>query len=105
MIADLSELHEYTHDAEKITVCENIPSLVVVDVLIVQQPLSPGQVALNNMFNFLRQLFFNIALHATKQKRSKNGLQFLNNSQIETFILIDGLAKGVLKPLFEVLLV
>ena len=41
MIAHFPELHEDTHDTEEVAVSEDVLSLVLIDVFIVQQPLSP----------------------------------------------------------------
>lgn len=39
MVAHFSQLHQDAHNAKEIAIGEHVPGLVVIDVLIVEQPL------------------------------------------------------------------
>ena len=41
MIADLPQLHKDTHYAKEVTISKDVPSLIGVDILVVEQPLPP----------------------------------------------------------------
>ena len=104
VITDFSELHKHIHYAEEVGLNERALGLIIIDVLVIEQTLASGQVALDNMFNLFGQLFFDISFHTAQKEGSQNRLQLLNNSDVETLILINTLAEWVRKPLFEVLL-
>ena len=77
MVADFSQLHEYAHYTEEIAVSKDVHRAISVDILVIKKSLSSGKVTLDDMFNLLRQLLFNIPLHSPKQKWPENRLQFL----------------------------
>ena len=70
MVTNFSELHEDGHDAEEVAVGKGVFCFVGVDVFIVKESLTAGEVALDDMFDFLRKLLFNILFHSSKQKWS-----------------------------------
>ena len=105
MVRHLPKLHEHVHDREKVAITEDVASPVVVDVLVVEETLAPGKIALHYVLDFFRQLLFHVPFHPSEQKWPQNRLQFLHHAQIERLVLIDALRKGITKPLLEVLLV
>lgn len=78
--------------------------LVIVDVLVVQEALAAGQCALDNVLDLFGELLFDVTLHPSEEEGSQNGLELLNDADIETLILINALTEWIRKPLFEVLL-
>ena len=72
MITHFAELHEYVHDGEEVGLRECIFRLVIVDVLVVEQALPTAKIALNDVFDFLRQLLFYISLHTAKQEGTQD---------------------------------
>ena len=74
MITNFSELHEHAHDAEEVTVCEDIASLVQVDVFVVEQSLPSGEVALDDVLDLLGQLLLHVLLHSAQQEGPQNRL-------------------------------
>jgi len=72
VVADLSQLHQNIHNAEKVRVRQSRTSLVHVDVLIVKQTLPPAQVALYYVLDLFWELFFNILFHAPEKERSQD---------------------------------
>lgn len=88
MIAYLPQLHKHTHDAEEIAVCEYVPCLIEIDVFVIEESLSPREIALHDVLNLLRQLLLDVFLHPPEEKWSKDRLKFLNDSEIETFVLV-----------------
>lgn len=57
------------------------------------------------MLNLFRQLLFDILLHTSQNEWPKNGLQLLDDSQVQRLILVNRLTERVLEPVFEVTLV
>lgn len=88
MIAHFPQLHEHAHDAEEVTVCEDVPCLIKIYVLVIEESLSPREVALHNMLDLLWQLLLNVFFHPPEEKWSKDGLKFLDHSEIEAFVLV-----------------
>ena len=82
MVAHFSQLHQNTHDGEEVALGKYITGLVRVDILIIEQSLSPRQVALHDMLNFLWHLLLNITFHPSQEERSENRLQLLDNSEV-----------------------
>ena len=82
MIADLSQLHENTHNAKEITVSEDILCFIMINVFIIEQSLPSRKIALDDVLYFLWQLLFDISLHSSKKEWPKNGLQLLDDSEI-----------------------
>ena len=59
VVADLSELHQNIHDAEKVTIIQRLLGFITVDVFIVEETLAPGEVALDDVL----YLFWQLLLH------------------------------------------
>jgi hypothetical protein len=53
VIADLAELHQHIHDAEEVRVIQRLLRLVRVYVLVVEETLATGEIALNDMLYLL----------------------------------------------------
>ena len=53
MIANFSQLHEDVHDREEVRLRKCLFGLIIVDILIIKEPLAPAQIALNDVLHFL----------------------------------------------------
>lgn len=82
MVANFPQLHENTHDTEKVAISQDISGLISINILIIKEPLPSRQIALNNMLDFFRQLFLNVLFHSSQQEWSQDGLKFLDHPQI-----------------------
>jgi len=56
------------------------------------------------MFDFFRELFFNIFFEATKEERAEDTLKLLDDRDIKGLVLGDRLVKWVGEPFLKVLL-
>lgn len=88
MIADLAQLHQHAHDAKEVALGKHSFRPVLIDILIVEQSLPSRQVALHDMLNLLGQLLFYVSLHSAQNEWTEDRLQLLDDSQVETLVLV-----------------
>jgi len=75
MVAYLPELHEAVGDGEEVSGREGFPSLRPGHELVVEKPLTFGESAVDDVFEFSWKLLLDVGLESSKEIGSKEGVK------------------------------